>query len=424
MTELLRQRAERIEHYADSHLIDPHGVVYTFIDKTTDRPLTDQFFAGFDAYSVPGYTPSEFYGYENCGMTTGAYMQALLYRYAVENDNHALVRARRCFEAQKTVYDMGKQLAEGFFPKVYGYRFSTQTSTDQVLYTVMALDRFWPVATDAERKEIDRMITHMVRFWVDRQYRYTYFNLTDMQWPLARFPSLLMLAFKHSGDPVFKREYDRLLAMGVNRQPGEQQLGPKLAGEWPPSEYEQSQQAWCISHIAGCVGMDVMELDYLLRTDPGNEWSAAWRASAEQMWREGNLALAPDGKEYSSFLLDFITREVRRPKPGLIEDKSYVDLDSWSFSRYIHGACSGFSTMIARSGVQMHRYQPTNVEIIPTVIHILTAMDVMDLTYYDEPERFAPPYRYLTDFISGDSLANWLWAYWQGRMEGMFNEDM
>jgi hypothetical protein len=424
MSRGLRQQAGQIEQYVESHLIDSHGVVFTFIDKTTDRPLTDAFFSGFDAYSVPGYTPTEFYGYENCGMTTGAYMQAMLCRYAMENDSQALVRARRCFQAQKAVYDLGKQVAEGFFPKVYGYRFSAQTSTDQVLYTVMALDRFSQVATDSEKNEIDRMITHMVRFWVERQYRYTYFNLVDMQWPLARFPSLLLLAFNHSGDTLFKQEYDRLLAMGVNRQPGEHQLGPKLAGDWPPSDYEQSQQAWCISHMAGCTAMDVMELDYLLRTDPNNEWAATWLASARQMWREGKLTLAPDGTEYSSILVDFKTHEVRRPQPGLIDDKNYVDLDSWSFSRYIHGASSGFSTMIARSGVQVYHHQSTDTDIIPTATHILNAFDVKDLTYYNEPERFAPPYRYLTNFVSGDAVANWLWAYWQGRLEGIFSENM
>jgi hypothetical protein len=424
MNKLLRQRAERIERYAESHMIDPHGVVYTFIDQTTDRPLTDEYLSGFDAYCVSGCTPAEFYGYENCGMTTGAYMQAMLCRYAVEKDPRALAQARRCFQALKAIYDLGKQMEEGFFPKVYGYRFSNQTSTDQVLYTVMALDQFSPVALKTEKKEIDRMITRMVRFWVNREYRYTYFNLVDMQWPLARFPSLLLLAFKHSGDPVFKSEYDRLLAMDVNRRPGEHQLGPKLAGEWLPSEYEHSQQAWCISHIAGCVAMDVMELDYLLRNDPGNEWSATWLASAGQMWQEGKLALALDGTEYSSFLIDFKTHQVRRPEPGLVENKEYVDLDSWAFSRYIHGAKSGLSTMIARSGVQLYHHQTKDPGIAPAAAHILNALDVKDLTYYNEPERFAPPYRYLTNFISGDALANWLWTYWQGRREEIFNEDM
>jgi hypothetical protein len=419
--QLLRQRAEEIEHYAESHLIDPHGVVYSFIDKTTDQPLTDAFFSGFDAYSVPGYTPTEFYGYENCGMTTGAYMQAMLYRYAVENDSQILTHVRRCFQAQKAVYDMGKQVAEGFFPKVYGYRFSPQTSTDQVLYTVMALDRFSQVATDVEKKEIDRMITHMVRFWVDRHYRYTYFNLVDMQWPLTRFPSLLLLAFNHSGDSVFKQEYDRLLAMGVNRQPGEHQLSPKLAGDWPPSDYEQSQQAWCISHMAGCTAMDLMELDYLLRNDPTNEWTTAWLTSAKQMWQEGKLTLAPDGTEYSSILVDFKTREVRRPTPGLINDKNYVDLDSWSFSRYIHGARSGFSALTARSGMQLFSHDQTDPTIVPEVTRILNALNVKDLTYYNEPERFTPPYRYLTNFISGDAVTNWLWAYWLGCKENVFD---
>jgi len=288
----------------------------------------------------------------------------------------------------------------------------------------MALDRFSEVASESEKKEIDRMITRMVRFWVDRQYKYTYFNLTDMQWPLGRFPSLLLLAFNHSGDSLFKQEYDRLLAMGVNRRPVEHQLGPKLAGDWPPSDYEQSQQAWCISYIAGCTAMDVMELDYLLRHDPENEWSATWLTSARQMWQEGKLALAPDGTEYSSFLVDFKTRQVRRPTPGLIDDKNYVDLDSWAFSRYIHGATSGFSTLTARSGVQLLSHDQTDSAIVPEVARVLSALDVKNLTYYNEPERFAPQFRYLTNFISGDAVANWLWAYWQGRVENIFTETM
>ena len=424
MNRFIRNRAADIEQYAESHMIDSNGVVYTFIDKTKDRPLTDAFFNGFDAYSVSGCTPAEFYGYENCGMTTGAYMQAMLYRHAVENDSKILNRVRRCFNAIKSIYDMGKQVTEGFFPKVYGYRFSPQTSTDQVLYAVMALDRFSCVATAAENKEISRMITQMVRFWVDREYRYTYFNFVDMQWPLSRFPSLLLLAFKHSGEHIFKQEYERLLAMGVNRQPGEQQIGPKFAGNWQPSEYEQSQQAWCISHMAGCTAMDLMELDYLLRHDADNEWAATWLTSAKQMWQEGKRVLAPDGTEYSSILIDFKNHDVRRPQPGLVVDSNYVDLDSWDFSRYMHGATSGFSTLTARAGIQLAHHDKSDSTIVPEALRILNALNVNNLTYYNEPERFAPPYRYLTNFISGDSVANWLWAYWQGRYEGVFDKDI
>ena len=43
--------------------------------------------------------------------------------------------------------------------------------------------------------------------------------------------------------------------------------------------------------------------------------------------------------------------------------------------------------------------------------------DAKDFTYYDEPERFRPELRFKTRFLSGDSIANWLWAYWQGRFQ-------
>lgn len=419
----LRQRAEQIEHYVSSHLIDANGIAYTFIDKDSSAPLTDRFFDGYDAYAVDGYTPAEFYSYENCGMTTGAYAQAMVCRYRVDGSATAIDRARRSIDGLRSIYECGRQLEEGFFPKIYGGRFSLQTSTDQVLYAVMAMDRFSDIATPAEKRQIDRMISQMIRFWTNRSYRYTYFNLVDMQWPLARFPSLLLLAFNHSGDAMFKREYERLLADGVNRHPGEQQLTPKLAGEWPASDYEQLQQAWYVAHIGGCTGMDVLELDYLLRHDAINSWASFWKNSSQQMWREGTALLAPDGSEYSGLLFDFKTHTPRRPTPQWFQADDYVDLDSWAFSRYVHAATSGFSTLTARSGVQWAGHADDRDAVMRTVRKILGGLDVQNLTYYNEPERFAGEYRYLAKFIAGDSAANWLWAYWLARKEGFIDED-
>jgi hypothetical protein len=34
------------------------------------------------------------------------------------------------------------------------------------------------------------------------------------------------------------------------------------------------------------------------------------------------------------------------------------------------------------------------------------------------PEQIPPQYRNRTRFLCGDSMANWLWAYWQGRFQG------
>ena len=415
----LHQRALAIEAWAEDHFIDPNGVVYTSLDKSSGTPLANAFFKPEDeSLVVPGCTAAEFWNYENCGMTTGAYLQAMVCRYEAEHNPAVLQQARRSYLALKHVYDMGKQLEEGFFPKIYGARFSNQTSTDQVLYAVLALDRFIPYAEAQERLDIARMIRYMIQFWVKRHYHYSYFNLPDMLWPLARFPSLLLLAYNHSGDPLFKVEYDRLLAEGVSRHPGEEQLRPKQNGEIKPIDYEIQQHAWLIGNMADCVTMDVMELDYLLRNDAINTWAATWRQSARQMWKEAQLTLASDGKVFVNMLVDMDTGIARTPEPVYFEKAN--SFAGQTYSCYRSGAKSGWSSMIARAGVQAARHLPERPEIVGEAQRILEALDLCDLTYLDQPERLLPRHRFRTRFLSGDAMSNWLWAYWQGKISGFW----
>jgi hypothetical protein len=127
------------------------------------------------------------------------------------------------------------------------------------------------------------------------------------------------------------------------------------------------------------------------------------------------LTFAPDGTYYTSILIDFETKQLRRPEAGWLPGVWDQSADEWSFSRYLHGATSGWSTMLARAGVQVHQHFADDHEILDTVTHVLESIDLNGLTYYNEPERFQPQHRYLTNFISGDALASWLWAYWQGK---------
>ncbi|MHB9069396.1 MAG: hypothetical protein ACYC54_03400 [Sedimentisphaerales bacterium] len=419
MNKLLLNRAYEIETWAEDRWLDSNGVVYSFIDKKNAAPLTDEFFGSDqNPFRVQGYTPAEQHNYENCGMTTGAYLQALLCRYAIEKNEKVLEHARRCVHALKYIYDLGRELEEGFFPKIYGNRFTDQTSTDQVLYAVMALDHFCQYAKPSEKSEIDRMITSMVNFWVKRDYRYKYFAIENMLWPLDRFPSLLLLAFNHSGDSAFKREYDRLLASGVNKHPGGERLRPKIDGECPAIPYEEKMQAWLISNLADSVTMDVMELDYLLRNDPNNSWSDVWKQSMRQIWEEGKLTLAPDGTMYVNMLVDMKTHQARRPDPDFICSEEEAGSWKWVGHRYIAGARTGWSTMIARGGVQAYGHL-RDPEMLSIINHILTSIDQTGLTYYDDPERFLPELRHKTQFYSGDAMANWLWAYWKARYDGI-----
>jgi len=405
---MLAERARDIEAWAEDRCIDPHGVVYSALDQATARPLTDAFFdPGVDVQKyVQGVGPADFWNYENCGMTTGAYLQALVCRYEVTGEAAALARARRSFRALRHIYEMGKELEEGFFPKIYGGRYSCQTSTDQVLYAMLALDRYAPHAGAGERAEIARMLAQMVNFWVKRQYRYTYYQVPDMLWPLARFPSLLLLAYKHAGDANFQCEYQRLLAEGVNRHPGEARLRRKLTGEIKPTDYEREQHAWLAAHLADAATMDIMELDYLLRHDPQNEWAGCWRASVRTMWEEGRLSIGDDGTYYIEVLVDMDTGAARRP------------VARCDAGPRITGASSGWGSMIARAGVQAAGHLADPQSALAIVKKALTAQDIQGLTYMNDPERWPPELRYKTRFFSGDAMANWLWAYWQGRLAG------
>lgn len=424
----LLNRAYEIEQWAEKHFIDPNGVVYTHLEKSSAKPITDSFFSEEDKpFIVPGYRPAEIANYENCGMTTGAYLQSQLYRYAVEKKPESIQKARRCFKALKYIYEIGKQLEEGFFPKIWGNKFTTQTSTDQVLYAVMSMDHYFQYADKREKAEIDRMITSMVNFWVKRDYKYKYYTIENMQWPLGRFPSLLLVAYNHSGDSKFKDEYNRLLSMGVNQFPSEEQLRPKIKKQVAPIPYEQKMNAWLIAHMADSLTMCVMQCNYLLLNDKDNYWSESWKGSIRQIWDEAKLTFSPDGKMYIQVLVGMDTQEVKRPAPAFLDEpEPAYSNDETGFQNlvqfhWISGAKTGWSTMAARAGVQAYHHLRDET-MIPAILNILNSVDLKGLTYLDDPERFLPELRHKTRYYSGDAMANWLWAYWQGRHDGVWNE--
>jgi len=409
----LFSRAEETEDFLRQYFLDSHGVVLSLLDKQTLRLPGDDFFpppqenmtAGEDWF-VPGYSRGEFGGYENCGMCTGACLQAAVYRHLATGDAAALDEAGRLFDGLRHIYELGRQLEEGFFPKIYGGRFSSETSTDQMLYAVFALDQYAEVAPSAHREEIARMIPAMVGFWVNRNYIYSYWHVKDMAWPIMRFPPLLRLASKYSDAPIFRSEYERLLGEGMPQLPEWAYLDQKRDGRRGISDYERKEGGLLVANMADCLTMDGMNLDLLLRLDPGHPRAAQWRQGFETMWDLARLTLAPNGKVYSQVLVDSTTGEARRTK-GYPADGP-------------HGAQTGWSTMVARGGVMAARYLPERrEEIRETVIGILGVLEISDMTYLDEPERLPPHQRFKTNLLSGDAITNWLWAYWQARCDGL-----
>ncbi len=407
----LRTKALAIEAFLRERLLDAHGVVYTFLDRDTRRPPTESLFPpaapGMDHHDfyIEGYTRPEFAAYENCGMTTGAYLQALVAQYRAEGDPAVRAHMAGAFEALRHIYRLGTALEEGFFPKIYGGRFSPQTSTDQALYAALALDRYYDVATPGEQREIARMIPRMVNFWMARRYAYPYYENADKHWPLQRFPPLLLLAWRYSGEAAFKAEYDRLLAQGVSAEPEFAQLRKKRSGTVPLSAYERQHGAFLISAMSCGAAMDWMHFDALLRHDPTHALAPDWKAGMRTMWGEARITLAPNGKHYMQVLVDMESGSVRRPAGFAAGDQP--------------GCTSGWSTFIASGAVLAAPHLPDPTELRQAVAQILERLNLEDLTYFDDADRFPPRFRFKTRFLSGDAVANWLWAYWQGRCNGV-----
>jgi hypothetical protein len=333
-------------------------------------------------------------------MCTGAYFQALLYRYRTEKNPETLKKARRCFQGLKFIFEIGKELETGFFPKTYGGRFSDETSSDQCLYAIYSMDAYYEFASDEEKKEIDFMIPAIADFWRKRKYIYNYWSQKNMQWPVFRFPVFMLLAYKHSEEKKFIDEYRRILSSWDMEYPHQfNLLGLKQRGKIKPNELEKKYNAWIVSSMPDYLAMRMMELEYMLLNDPENSLAGRWKKSAMDMWRQAALTLAPDGMAYHMVFVDMDTGKVTRPPP--IHESPRASVTGWS-------------TMIARGGVQVLRFCPHDTKIKETVLNILELIDTDTMIYYGEPDRFPPEERFKTRFLSGDSITNWLWAYWQG----------
>lgn len=431
----LSHRARDMEAFIESNMLDSHGQVYTFVDRTTGKPLENRVLEAVDPIRLKKGTTAGWWKYENNSMNTGNYLVALLHRYEKEGDTQALFRARNCFEALKYIYDQGKRLEEGFMPKLYDDQFTEETSTDQVLYAMSALDHFHRHCTKAEQKECSRMIANMTRFFVNRDYKFPYFGIQNFAWPLPRFTFNLLMAYRHSGEEVFKKEYDRLLELGVNEHPGEEQMRLKLAGKVKPTQVEEEEGGWLFYGPINCAQMDHMELDYLIGADPTSNWVNKWRRSAIKMWMEAAPAISEDGWSFSAVVVDFETGEWRIPKSRYLpKEKRNIeavntdapDTDDWSFfpfMTYLYGSKCSYSTLFARGGISISRHFPNEATIRPLARRIIKSFDLLDLTYFKDPDEFDAKFKYMTNVLSGDSITSWLWAYWQGRNLKVFGDE-
>jgi hypothetical protein len=381
---------DNFDGYLEKHFVDPHGVIYTFIDAATLKPADDAFYEPYakikpTLFNSPchwgpdNFTPAELGMYENCGMTTGAYLNSLCsaLRTPGSGTEEIRKRAKRSFDALVYIYNIGQTLEKGFFPKIWGDRLSHQTSTDQCLYTVHSMHNYYPFASEADREKIAEIIIGIAEFWQRRKYVLTYFDRVNMVWPPLRFPPLLMLAYRYSGKEAFRKEALRIL--NEHR-------------DIVPEYLVRNGYLYCSAdHIA----MDTMNFELMVDFAPlPEEWFEKLYSGLRKEWGQYRKSLTEDGFFWINMYYDqktetAVPREKECPR-------------------------SAWSTMIVRAGLQLSRLIP---EIYPDARKaaelVLNKLAPEKMYYYhpDDKEQLDPERRYRMLFLSGDAISNRQWAY-------------
>ena len=398
-------RQTEIAEFLEKHFLSSEGVVYNMLDRRTRRLADEESFAGATPLAelhgtsgsdwyVEGFTRPEMAAHENSGMATGAALVAAVMEYRRTGSPAALARARRLFQGLRTIAACGATFEPGFITKYYGGRFTYETSTDQCLYHIYGMEAYHEIASPEEQAFIERQIPAIAAFWMHHHYTYTYFEHKDMVWPPLRFPPLLMVAWKYSGDEAFRQEANRIMQENIDCVP-EFAVLPRYRNR-RYSDYEETNQVRYFGNMPDRVSMDVMNLKLLLENDPQSPFAESWRKGVETIWDEARRVLTPDGRAY--------TLAIYRMKDGTAGAPPADCPLPW--------AKTAWSTMIVRAGLLGLPFMPhRKEEVCEAARLVLSSLKSEDLTYYEDLHGFSPQRQFQDRFLSGDSIANWLWAY-------------
>ena len=373
-----------MQTFLETHFLDENGIVYSQIDTGTLRPVDAETFAGAEtpAWYPAGMTLPDFWSYENCGMTSGGYLSTLctILADARRKDRERIrTLARRTFRALHRIYTIGMQWEEGFFPKIWGNHFSRQTSTDQYLYAMFAMDQYYPLASEEERSLIRKMIPAMVEFWRKRNYTLTYYHVKDMVWPPLRFPPLLLLACKYAPEESRKEEALRILSENMEKIPE-----------------NSRRKSGRLYHLADAVTMDVMNLILMLESAfLPSSFRSVLTAGMEKIWFEARQTLTEDGFYWTSMPCDCST--------GIVIPGTEAQ----------YGARSAWSTMVVRAGLQLSACVPAlKEETRQCAERVLAKLTPETLYYYhpDDAGKLDRSKQFEVRFLSGDAVVNYLWT--------------
>ncbi len=413
----LSDRANGLERVVEEHLVDPDGVVIAAVDIDTLRPHPKELFtATTDRMRHPAMQAENFgdyFAYENCGMCTGSYLSAMVWKYRATGAISALKQAKRSFRAIDHIYSISQQIEPGFFSKYHEAKLSPEMSTDQCMYAMAGLDCYAPLADFSESARLREIIGGIAEMWMRKKYRHPYRERNfDWPWPPNRFPVMLWYAWRHTGRLLFREEFERLAAL-----PEVKASPPHCPGTWrninEQAEAHREREGnlddffWPCS-LEGAASAETA-LEPLIRYDAPSR--SLWLQQLGDAIEAGMPKLGSDFLERGHCRYDLSTRklaEVDHPyyvggKPNPI----------WEHKYYIANVKTGHSPpMFARALVAAAPYLP-NLQAMELALRILHGVDLRMMGWKHDPLNHLPEnQKWLTRTLSGDAVTNWLWAYW------------
>ena len=409
MNHLLDTLVSRIEPLFDGPILDSGGLLHSALKLSEVRPFVKEDFPkGTRRYQIVGHEGlpwSDFMNYENTGMVQGTFLSAMCLKYKVTHDNAALDKARRTFQGIRKVYEMSQPIAAGFYCKPWGGRMQTETSSDQFIYSMTGLDDYYDLASTDEKRQIRSMMVAMASFWLEHHYDWNYYG-RPLKWPQERFVAFMAFAVKYCGGHEFEEELKRLLASQENRE------GSPFASTRKERMFKDEAGRDCL------VVYPESSLSTYLSFAPVLKLGTPSRRLVDicvDSFEVGKTAIAEDGTVYGDLIFDAATGEYREIP---MEETVYNPDKSWIAIACLHGPYrkGGMqSTMFARFALCLSDILPS-CNGVQVAEKILSSVGTQHLTWFEDPFGIFPmEIKWMSDVLSCDAAANWIWCYWKLR---------
>lgn len=415
LAEKIAKKSDTLTDVICNAAMDDDFIVRASLNFTELRPLKagDIPESAFQ-FSAVSDNSAEFFSYEDAGMTTGTFLASQSIRYKVTGESAALQNAANAFAGIEKIYELGKTITEGLFPKPYGKKISQEISRDQYLFVLAGLKEYYEIAGRVKQEKIKQMARSMGHYWMKINYTHSYLglpagsHLTDFMGSL--FLGIIRTAYEISKDASLLKEYQRLLyeeKLG-GRMP-ETLRGQFLSGKkYDGGMYFRSHQH--------CMMMKTLAVELLWDYDVENR--PLWKKSLSAFWKDDLLVGydPSDGLCYFIVGFDPVKNDTYLTNPGVIpelENPLNIAHLTWGGRHK-----TAMSTQLAYCAVVIADRLGDNkaVKTAETVLEKVSLESCRELSGV-APEYFPPGENYRSKLLNVYALCAWLWSYWLGRQK-------